>query len=426
MFPEDPNRAGSALEDPAKPGKTRRSSRRAARRARARSRTKVQRWRRRVLGTLAGIIVAIPAVAGAGWWYVNYKLDQAHRVKIAKGLLVQPAKKPGSPFNILLIGSDSRQFVSSSGQASAFGSASQVGGQRSDVIIIARVVPATKQIYLLSIPRDLYVDIPGHIPYISGENRINAAFNNGPDLLIETLKKDLGIPVEHFAEVNFAGFQQMVAAVGGIHIDFPTRVYDDYSGLHVHHPGCQLLSGAEALAYVRSRHLYYYENGQWLYDGMSDWSRIRRQDIFFHALLDEVKAQVTNPLAMRDLLDAVVKNLTIDSTMTNSMLLNLAFEFRHASASSIHNEVLPTVGDVLPNGADVLLGAQPYDREMIKKFLAIGTSASSRAVTPVKSGPPTTSVGSSTTAPSTTPTTTQPSSDVVFDTQPEPWNGTPC
>ncbi|MGO9198529.1 MAG: LCP family protein [Acidimicrobiales bacterium] len=411
--------------------KTRRIWRRASTAGR---RAVPKRWRRRVLATFGALLVAIPAAGGAGWWYLNYRLGQVHHVKIASGLL--HVSKPGAPFNILLIGSDSRQFESSSGQSSHFGSSSVVTGQRSDVVIVARVVPETRQVYLLSIPRDLWVDIPGNVPYISGQNRINAAFNSGPSLLIETLKKDLGIPIDHFAEVTFAGFSGMVDAVGGIRIDFPEPVKDTYTGLSIRHTGCQLVNGGMALAYVRSRHLQYEQDGTWNYDGMSDWSRIRRQDVFFHALLDRVRSKVTNVIDMNDLLGAVVRNLTVDSTLSNSDLIGLGLQFRHASSGSIHTEVLPTVPEVLPSGADVLLPAQSYDQAMIAKFLAIGTASSARKDVREQNGGRSLvgTPGSSTTAtsPSSVTSTTTPagsssgSSGVVFDTQPEPWNGTPC
>jgi LCP family protein required for cell wall assembly len=396
------------------------SGRLASSRARRRARSQAARWRRRLLGGFAAVLVAVLVAAGAGWWYLNYELDQAHRVHVATGLL--GPTRPGAPFNVLLIGSDSRSFVSNSAEAGAFGSGSVVTGQRSDVIIVARIVPATNQVFLLSIPRDTYVDIPGHVQYISGPNRVNAAFNSGPGLLIETLRKDFGITVAHFAEINFAGFQSMVDAVGGIRIDFPYAVEDAYTRLSVQRTGCQLIMGGNALAYVRSRHLYYRRDGVWTPDWGSDWSRIRRQDVFFHALADRVRSELSNLGAMTSLLGAVVRNLTVDSTMTNSFLIHLTLELRHATSGSIHSEVLPTIPYVTSDGADVLLPAQPYDRQMIARFLAIGEPRHRTA-----GAPPATpgSTPSSTLAPSTT-TTTAPSSSVVFDSQPEPWNGTPC
>ncbi len=417
---------------------TARAARRAARREKRRSRTRRQRWTRRVIGGVSAVVLLAVAAAGVGWWYINYRLGQVTRIHVQKGVLAATPAKPGAPFNVMLVGSDTRSFVHTHSQSVAFGNTSTYGGQRSDVLIIARFVPATKQIYLLSIPRDLWVHIPGHVQYISGMNRINASFNEGPGLLIKTVKQDFGISISHFAEVNFPGFERMVTSVGGIRIDFPMKLRDYYSGLSIQHTGCQLISGGMALAYVRSRHLYYYRNGQWNYDGMSDWSRILRQDVFFHALLAQVKANFTNPLAMNNLLTAAVHNLAFDSTLTNSDLVHLALEFRSTTGADIHNEVLPTIPTVI-NGMDVLLPAMRYDRPMIRKFLSEGTgrhpgapktaSTSSGHSTSTTSGHSTSSGTSpSTTSPpsTTTTTTTTPPANVVFDTQSEPWNGTPC
>lgn len=393
-----------------------RPSRRARRKERAAARTKGQRWGRRAIATLVALVVVTAAVVGAGYWYVNYRLDQIPRNASAKHQLHH--SPPGAPFDVLLIGSDTRQFESKSG-SSQFGSSSVVTGQRSDVTIIARIIPAEHQVYLLSIPRDTLVNIPGHVPYISGQNRINAAFNSGPGLLIKTIKANFGIPIDHFAEINFSGFQGMVNAVGGIKINFPDLLKDSYSDLSIDHQGCQLIHGAEALAYVRSRHLYYKEHGTWLYDGMSDWSRIRRQDVFFRALVDQVKSQALNLPAMNDLLISVVRNLTLDSNFTNSDLLSLVYDFRHASVGDLHSEVLPTIPYVEASGANVLLRAPGPDAAMVKKFLAEGTKPAASSSTT------TTSPGSSSSSSTSTTTTTTPS-DVVTDTQPEPWNGTPC
>ncbi len=398
-----------------------RPSRRARRKARAAKRTRGWRWGRRALLSLGIVVVLLAGLAGGTWWYVNYRLDQTHRITGLGPVLHQHAK-PGKPFDIALVGSDSRAFELKSG-SSAFGSYSSYPGQRSDVVIIARVIPATKQVYMLSIPRDTMVNIPGHIKYISGENRINAAFNEGPKLLIQTIEQNFGIPIEHFAAINFQGFRDMVNAIGGIKIDFPYQLKDAYSQLHIDHTGCQLIKGNEALAYVRSRHLYYLKNGHWIYDGLSDWSRIRRQDVFFHALIETVKSEALNLPAMNDLLIAVVHNLSVDSFFSNSALLNLVLEFRHAGVGSLHSEVLPTIPYVTPSGQDVLLQAKGPDRAMIKAFLAEGTTPAKKKTTPSS-----TSSTPSSTSPTTTTTTTTPSnnSNVFFDTQPEPWNGTPC
>ena len=252
--------------------------------------------------------------------------------------------------------------------------------------MVARFDPAAKTVTVLSIPRDLWVDIPGNDSGISGMNRINAAYDGGPDLLIQTIEQDLGIPINHYVAVNFPGFSGMVDALGGITMDFPTPVKDQYTGLNVTTTGCQVVNGTTALQLVRSRHLYYKNsNGHWEYDGQSDFSRIQRQDAFFRAVLAKLNGSITSPLTINSFIGAAVGNLTIDDTLSQGDLLHIAEDFRGLPSSHLVTETLPTTAYVTSGGADVLKEAQPYAQNLINEFNAIGHSpprhAPSRAAT---------------------------------------------
>ena len=343
------------------------------RRSKKKDRKRKHRWRRRILYTCAALIILIAAGAGGIYVYANYRFDQIKKVH-SKHLVAQPAD-PLKPFNLLLVGSDSRAFVDNSTQVRAFGDDADAGGQRSDVTMVARFDPVNKTVTVLSIPRDLWVDIPGNVPNISGMNRINAAYNSGPDLLVQTIEQVLGIPVNHYASVGFDGFSGMVNALGGITMDFPTAVKDQYTGLDVTQTGCQVVNGTTALQLVRSRHLYYMNSrGYWEYDGESDFSRIQRQDAFFRAVLAKVNTSITDPIAINDFIGAAVGNVTIDDTLTKSDLFHIAEFFRGLPSSHLITETLPTTGLVTDGGADVLQEAQPYAQDMINAFNAIGTT----------------------------------------------------
>ena len=216
-------------------------------------------------------------------------------------------------------------------------------------------------------------------------NRINAAFNSGPDLLVQTIEQDLDIPINHYASVDFPGFSGMVNALGGVTMDFPTAVKDQYSGLDVTTTGCQVVSGTTALELVRSRHLYYMNSeGEWEYDGQSDFSRIQRQDAFFRAVLAKLNATGLDPLTINAFLGAAVTNLTIDDTLTKSDLFNLAEDFKGLSSSHLVTETLPTTSFVTDGGADVLQEAQPYAQNMINAFNAIGSTPPTTPTTVAK------------------------------------------
>lgn len=375
-----------------------------------------RRWPKRLAIAIVCLVVVTGGLLAASYAYVNHRLDQIHRVVVHN--LKKPAP-PGKPFNVLLVGSDSRQFVDTPGEQQEFGSKESQSTQRSDVIIIARFIPATKQVILMSIPRDTYVTIPGNVPNVSGPNRINVAYDTGsPSLLIETIWDVFHIPIQHFVSVNFEGFSDMVDALGGVYLDFPDPVRDDNSNLHVQRTGCQLVGGDTALELVRSRDLYYYTAaGGWQYDVQGDFSRIRRQDAFFQALVSRADAEVSNPFALNRFLSAAQhnNNVSIDQTWSSGDLLSLAAQFRGLQKKNLVEETIPEEEAVI-NGQDVLDAAQPYTAEMVDQLLAAGT-APARAAT-------TTTVPSATT--STAPTTTTVPPNVVTNTEPEPWNPFPC
>jgi LCP family protein required for cell wall assembly len=395
LTPDGPDSPG-APDAPEDSAKSRADLQAELRTTRKKQRKRQHRWRRRVVYTLSFIVVVAALGVGGIYFYANYRFNQIKKVH-AKHLVAAPAA-PGKPFNLLLVGSDSRAFVSNSTQENAFGNEANAGGQRSDVTMVARFDPAAKTVTVLSIPRDLWVDIPGDSA-VSGLNRINAAFDSGPDLLVQTIEQDLGIPINHYMSVDFPGFSGMVNALGGVTMDFPTPVKDQYTGLNVSTVGCQVVNGTTALELVRSRHLYYKNaNGYWEYDGLSDFSRIQRQDAFFRAVLAKVNSSITNPLAINSFIGASVGNLTIDDTLSQGDLLHIAEDFRGLPSSHLVTETLPTIGYTTDGGASVLKLAEPYAQNMIDSFNLIG--AQPAATTPVT----TPGKHTATTSPTTVPT----------------------
>ena len=383
------------------------------------------KWsRKKKAGVGIGTVVALIVLGiGGAYLYAQWRFGQIKKISVA-GLV---PRQGNAPFNILLVGSDSRAFVDNSAEASQFGSASAASGQRSDVIIIARVAPSLHEIKLLSIPRDTYVDIPGN-SVISGPNRINAAFNSGPSLLIQTIKRSFNIPISDYAEVGFPGFAGMVNALGGIGLNFPDPVRDAYSQLHITKTGCQLVNGTQALALVRSRHLFYESGGSWYEDGNSDFSRIQRQDAFFQAVIPKLRGVATSPTGLNSLLSAMTSDVTIDKSLTEGTLLGLSRDFHSSNGSPLTSETLPTISTQI-NGADVLIPAASADEGVISAFLAFGgpTTTTNAIVTP--SGHPVDAVLTAAVTPGITVTTIPSNADpnaVNFNTGAEPWNPKPC
>jgi len=327
---------------------------------------KKRTWLDRVL--IGGIVVVALALVGvgSGYAYVTYRFNQVKKVTV-RHLKTAPV---GQPFNVLLIGSDSR-VGESAADAAHFGDQANAGGQRSDVVKIVHIVPATGQVSVLSIPRDTVITVAGDTSEIGKYNRINATYNSGPDQLVQTIEANFGIPIEHVVQVDFEGLRGAVDAIGGIHVNFPYPAKDTYTGLDVTQPGCQLLNGGYSLALARSRHYQYYKDGYWQYDGTSDFGRIQRQNTFLKAVINQAETKY-NPLTLNAFVGSVVQGVTVDSTFTVSDLISLARQFHTFSSSSLATATLPTYSAYSSEFSalgDVLYVQQPQANAVITQFL---------------------------------------------------------
>ncbi len=334
---------------------------------------RLRRWPRRILvGVNVLAAVSIISVASA-YGYINVQLG---RIK-TDGIAALSKTSAGKPFTMLVVGSDTRSLT----DGKAYGGNLAAGGQRSDTIMLARVVPASRQITLMSIPRDLYVPIQG-----IGQGRINSAFNSGPELLVQTIQNDLGIPINHYVEMNFDSFRQVTDAIGGVHVWFPTAARDAFSNLVVRQAGCVDLNGDQALSFVRSREYQFYQNGEFHPEASSDLARIQRQQFFVRRMVDKAQGQFTNPLALNNIVSGVTKNLTVDSGFSTSLIVSLAKIFRGISSSSIPTSTLPVKPEVI-SGQDVLALDQPQAQTDITSFNQLGTSAASSSSSSSTSDP---------------------------------------
>lgn len=316
------------------------------------------------------MVALILILAAAGYGYIRYRWGQVKSLSCANCTAVAD----GQPFNVLLVGSDSR--AGNTGKAAqAFGSANQVSGQRSDTIKILHVDPGTGTASLLSIPRDTYVQMPSQLAAqnLGGNQKINTAFNDGPDPLIQTIQDTFGIPIAHFVEVDFQGLTNAVNTVGGIYLDFPYPVRDNdngnnNSGLVITHTGCQQLNGAQTLALARSRFYQYDEYGYWHYDPTSDIGRIERQNIVIQAIAARAKSSY-NPFTLNAFLGAVVHDVTVDKGMGFGTMFALATKYHAFSPSSLKSYTLPTVAQASSRAGDVEVVSQPQAAQVLTQFL---------------------------------------------------------
>ncbi len=412
-----------AGSEPGPPAPLSRAERRAATQTKRRpARKKPKRsWLDRVL--IAGVVVvALALVAmGSGYAYLQYRFDQVAKVTV-KHLKTAPV---GQPFNVLLIGSDSRADVSSTDQ-SHLGSEATAGGQRSDVVKIVHVIPASGQVRVLSIPRDTMVTVAGNTDQTGTYNRINATFGTGPDQLVQTIEADFGIPIEHTVQIDFEGFRGAVDAIGGINLNFPYPARDAYTGLNIVQPGCQHLNGGYSLAVARSRHYEYEKNGYWQSDGTSDFGRIQRQNAFLKALINQAETRY-NPLTINAFIGSVVQGVTVDSTFTVSDLISLARQFHTFASQSLQTATLPTYSAYSSRFAsygDVLYVQEPQAGQVVNQFLGdTGETTTSPPPGPYGVATTTTTAPSTGSSQTTPGTSTSSSTTTTIETDFDP---TPC
>lgn len=360
--------------------------------------------RRRLTRTGIGLVLLIVVVVGAGFGYYTYRSDQVTHVTAPH---IEHQKGPAE--NILLIGSTSRCAASSVAVYRDECVNGHVNGINSDVVLVAHLDPTTDRVSLLSIPRDTFVPAARSGSALCGttspltpgtcSDKVDAALVEGPDQLVAAIEQDFGIPINHFVDLNFATFTNVVNALGGLKMDFPDRLYDaENPPLKITRTGCLSIDGTQALALVRSRHLYYFtgkevpnyaaiqaatNSGAYLtpdsggtYDGSGDLGRIIRVHLFLKALAQQVAARgLGNPLTDNSLIGAVAPNLTVDSGLSTIDMVHLLLDFRRANFASAPELTLPTLtyaqtyyydgGDY----GDVIFPSEPQDRQTIDQFL---------------------------------------------------------
>jgi LCP family protein required for cell wall assembly len=215
---------------------------------------------------------------------------------------------------------------------------------------------------MLSIPRDLWVDIPGQ-----GMGKINAAYAfGGPRLMVQTIRENLGIDVNHYVEIGFVGFISMVDELGGIELSFPYPARDVSSGLDVE-AGTYTVDGDTALAYARSRKYQELQNGSWVSVDASDLGRTQRQQEVVRAIVTELKSPASMAEAGR-IAGSLARHMTIDAHLADSSVAGLAWDFRRLVTGGIDGETLPVYGDSV-DGASVVRADEPAATEILQSFL---------------------------------------------------------
>lgn len=279
------------------------------------------RRRPRVLRVLSWVAVvtsfAVLAASGVGYALFRYYDGRIpHLALPIDG--PRPDRVPGKALNFLLVGSDSRDGMTKTELRRA--ATEFTPGRRSDTMILIHLSASREHVTLLSFPRDAYVEIPEHQGKAAHHGKINTSFSaGGPALAIKTVEHLTNIRVDHYIEVNFAGFQRLVDAVDGVDVCLPRAVKEPMSGINLP-AGHSRVRGAQALAFVRQRH------------GLpqGDLDRIKRQQQFMGALMQRALSLgvLLNPFRLKGFLDVATKSLQVDEDLEFGDMKSLALAMK--------------------------------------------------------------------------------------------------
>ena len=356
--------------------------------------TPAPRRRRRVWGVvLTTLLVLLVALAGVTFWGYRHLSDNLRTAPVGDSGRPTLGSSGDSPVDVLVIGSDTRTSTEDCKLGGGCDS-TEVNG---DVMILVHLAADRSNATVMSIPRDTMAELPACTDTRTGEaipahrGMINSALRGGPGCQVQAVRDLTGIPVDHFAMVDFAGVVTMSDAIGGVPVCVDADVYDTYSHLKLKQ-GQHTLVGEASLQFVRSRHGFG--------DG-SDIGRTQTQHLFLSSMIRELKSAGTlsDPVALYRLADAATKALTVDEGLGSvDKLVTLAAEGGKVPTDAITFTTMPTTTD--PNDPNRLVPTAAA-KKLWAKIIA---DESLSAPTPRPSTSPTPSTASpSRSTPSATP-----------------------
>jgi LCP family protein required for cell wall assembly len=248
----------------------------------------------------------------------------------------------GDAVNILVLGTDSRISAGDPGQW-------ERGAQRTDVMMLVHIPADASAGYVMSIPRDAWVDIPGH-----GEAKLNAAFSlGGPTLLIETFEQLTQVRVDHFAVTDFESFRAITDALGGVRITLREDLV--HRGETVLPQGSHLMTGDQALIYVRQR----------MNLARGDFDRVQRQQAWMRSMVRRTtdREVLQDPAKWYPVLDAVTESVAVDPGLTRARMVELLMSVKDLRASDLSFFTVPIdgIGTSRDGQSIVLLNRPAFD-----------------------------------------------------------------
>ena len=283
--------------------------------------------------------IGIVLLSSIAWVGLSRVTGAINRVSVFNNLINRP-EKASSAVNYLVVGSDSREGLTAEEiKQLRVGTTKSAAGARSDTMMLVHISKSRDNAVVISIPRDSLVTVPAHIG-LDGKTqvpetqaKINAAFAwGGAPLLIQTLEAKTNLRIDHYVEVNFVGFKNVVDALGGIQVCTKRDINDP--GSHLVLPaGVHTLDGIEALKYVRTRD----------FDGLGDIGRMQRQQQFIGAIFRKATSTgvLINPFKVKDLISAIFKTVKTDETLSQGDIVNLAKQIKNLTPGKMRTLTIP-------------------------------------------------------------------------------------
>nr|WP_203183188.1 LCP family protein [Streptomyces pratensis] len=349
--------------------------------SRSRRAAKPRKRRRGLKITLLVLLVLLLAGGGTAYWMYQDLDGNIKGVDINKALGEdRPEKLPTAGQNLLVLGSDSRAGA----ENKELGGGGGVSGARSDTALVVHIPEGRTEAVAVSIPRDTLVTRPecvkddGSKTASAERVMFNSVYSQlGPACVVKTVEKMSGVRIDHYLEINFAGFKDLVDAIGGVTVKVEEPIKDEASGLDLT-AGTHKLDGTESLAYVRTRH--------GVGDG-SDLGRIGLQQQFLLALLTEIKSQdlLGSPATTYKIANSATKSLTTDEGLASlTSLSEFARSMNGVDPSSMETIMLPVAYD--KQDPNRVIAAEPQAGDLWKAIRTDGTIPESAKKSPATGG----------------------------------------
>jgi LCP family protein required for cell wall assembly len=341
----------------------------------------------RIAATVASVGVLL--TSGVAWAGVNRYGGEISHISIA-GL--SPAGDTGStdPMTILVVASDSREGLTRKEASALHLGTADYGAPRTDTMMLVHISANADAVTVVSLPRDTLATIPAFTDskgktHRAHQAKINAAYaEGGAPLMVKTVQAMTGVQINHYLEMNFNGFLQMVDAVEGVEVCLATPLKDKKSGLNLP-AGRQTISGPQALAYVRARYV----------DPTADLGRMKRQQKFVASIVKKATSAGTilNPVKLNAFLSAVAGSITADSGLGTDQMLALADRLKGTNPGNVAFTTVPLgspkkvsgIGDVLiwdPMKSQQLFSAIKHDTPIVAPVTPTTSAAPTVTVAP--------------------------------------------